>query len=100
MCLYDSKVSAGHEDVVRELVGAGADVKRTNDKGITPLCVNKCSSGAKSLTNHLISDTTRRQSLESMYVRSPRASFNLASSLLPLQIGRYLIQRGADVRPS
>ncbi|KAI0076178.1 ankyrin, partial [Panus rudis PR-1116 ss-1] len=30
-------VSAGHEDVVRELLGAGADVKRTNDKGLTAL---------------------------------------------------------------
>lgn len=30
-------VSAGNEDVVRELVGAGADVKKTNDKGLTPL---------------------------------------------------------------
>jgi 26S proteasome non-ATPase regulatory subunit 10 len=34
-------VSAGQEDVVRELVGAGADVKRTNDKGLTPLCVSR-----------------------------------------------------------
>ena len=32
-------VSAGHEDVVRELLGAGADVKKTNDKGITALYV-------------------------------------------------------------
>ncbi|EIN03955.1 ankyrin, partial [Punctularia strigosozonata HHB-11173 SS5] len=32
-----SAVSAGHEDVVRELVGAGADVRRGNDKGVTPL---------------------------------------------------------------
>jgi len=30
-------VSAGNEDVARELVGAGADVKKPNDKGITPL---------------------------------------------------------------
>jgi ankyrin repeat protein len=30
-------VSAGNEDVVIELVGAGADVKKTNDKGLTPL---------------------------------------------------------------
>jgi ankyrin repeat protein len=29
--------SAGHEDIVRELVGAGADVNSRNDKGITPL---------------------------------------------------------------
>lgn len=34
-----SSVSAGHEDVVRELVGAGAEVNRKNDKGITPLLV-------------------------------------------------------------
>jgi ankyrin repeat protein len=30
-------VSAGHEDVVKELVGGGADVNAKNDKGITPL---------------------------------------------------------------
>ncbi|KIJ62844.1 hypothetical protein HYDPIDRAFT_93575, partial [Hydnomerulius pinastri MD-312] len=30
-------VSAGHEDVVQELVGAGADVNQKNDKGLTPL---------------------------------------------------------------
>lgn len=29
--------SAGHEDVVRELLGAGANVNATNDKGLTPL---------------------------------------------------------------
>ena len=32
-------VSAGQEEVVQELVGAGADVNRKNDKGITPLFV-------------------------------------------------------------
>ncbi|KAF9500082.1 ankyrin, partial [Pleurotus eryngii] len=30
-------VSAGHEEIVRELVGAGADVQCINDKGLTPL---------------------------------------------------------------
>lgn len=34
-------VSAGQEEVVRELVGAGADVNRKNDKGITPLFVSR-----------------------------------------------------------
>jgi 26S proteasome non-ATPase regulatory subunit 10 len=34
---YFYTVSAGYEDIVKELVGAGADVKKTNDKGITPL---------------------------------------------------------------
>ncbi|KAJ7590226.1 hypothetical protein C8J56DRAFT_783512, partial [Mycena floridula] len=29
--------SAGHEDVVQDLIGAGADVNKRNDKGITPL---------------------------------------------------------------
>ncbi|OCH94823.1 ankyrin, partial [Obba rivulosa] len=29
--------SAGHEDIVRELLGAGADIKRTNNKGLTAL---------------------------------------------------------------
>ncbi|KAF9238532.1 ankyrin repeat-containing domain protein, partial [Melanogaster broomeanus] len=32
-------VSAGHLDVVQELVGAGADVNQRNDKGLTPLYV-------------------------------------------------------------
>lgn len=31
-------VSAGHEEIVHELIGAGADVNQRNDKGITPLC--------------------------------------------------------------
>ncbi|KII89692.1 hypothetical protein PLICRDRAFT_107568, partial [Plicaturopsis crispa FD-325 SS-3] len=30
-------VSAGHEEIVRELVGAGADVNNRNNKGLTPL---------------------------------------------------------------
>ncbi|KAA1467138.1 ankyrin, partial [Dentipellis sp. KUC8613] len=30
-------VSAGHEDVVKELVGAGADINKRTDKGISPL---------------------------------------------------------------
>jgi hypothetical protein len=34
-------VSAGQEEVVRELVGAGADVNGKNDKGITPLFVSR-----------------------------------------------------------
>lgn len=44
-----SLVSAGHEDVVRELVGAGADVNRKNDKGITPLLVHNVPVGGSSL---------------------------------------------------
>ncbi|KAG1885936.1 ankyrin repeat-containing domain protein [Suillus fuscotomentosus] len=49
-----SSVSAGHEDVVRELVGAGAEVNRKNDKGITPLLtyVNP----SRILCNHKMSD--------------------------------------------
>lgn len=34
-------VSAGQEEVVNELVGAGADVNKNNDKGITPLFVSR-----------------------------------------------------------
>ena len=34
-------VSAGQEEVVKELVGSGADVNRKNDKGITPLFVSR-----------------------------------------------------------
>ena len=30
-------VSAGNEEVVKELVGAGADVNQRTDKGLTPL---------------------------------------------------------------
>jgi hypothetical protein len=33
-------VSAGQEEVVNELVGAGADVNKKNDKGITSLFVS------------------------------------------------------------
>ncbi|KAJ6468300.1 ankyrin repeat-containing domain protein, partial [Mycena sanguinolenta] len=32
-------VSAGHDEIVQELVGAGADVNRKNSKGISPLYV-------------------------------------------------------------
>ena len=35
--LYQTQASGGFDDVVRELLGAGAEVNRTNDKGITPL---------------------------------------------------------------
>ena len=35
--IVDHPASAGHEEIVRELLGAGADVNRTNDKGLTPL---------------------------------------------------------------
>jgi hypothetical protein len=34
-------VSAGQEEVVNEVVGAGADVNKKNDKGITPLFVSQ-----------------------------------------------------------
>ena len=34
-------VSAGQEEVVNELVGAGTDVNRKNDRGITPLFVSR-----------------------------------------------------------
>jgi hypothetical protein len=34
-------VSAGQEEVVNELIGAGADVNRKNEKGITPLFVSR-----------------------------------------------------------
>jgi hypothetical protein len=34
-------VSAGQEEVVNDLVGAGADVNKKNDKGITPLFVSR-----------------------------------------------------------
>jgi Ankyrin repeats (many copies) len=57
-------VSAGQEEVVRELVGAGADVNRKNDKGITPLFVIY-PWFAVSLSNLLHGrpvDTMRRQS--------------------------------------
>ena len=39
MCEELFPVSAGREGVVRELLGAGADVNKINDKGLTPLCV-------------------------------------------------------------
>lgn len=37
MSCHFAPVSAGHEDVVKELVGAGADVNKRNEKGLTPL---------------------------------------------------------------
>jgi 26S proteasome non-ATPase regulatory subunit 10 len=33
-------VSAGHENVVQDLLGAGANASATNDKGLTPLYVS------------------------------------------------------------
>ena len=33
----NSLASGGFEDVVKELIGAGADVNQRNDKGLTPL---------------------------------------------------------------
>ena len=40
MFKLDPSASAGHDDVVRELLGAGANVKKANDKGLTALWVN------------------------------------------------------------
>ena len=45
-------VSAGQEEVVRELVGTGADVNRKNDKGITPLFVSRIPSFSVSDASH------------------------------------------------
>jgi 26S proteasome non-ATPase regulatory subunit 10 len=60
-------VSAGQEEVVRELVGAGADVKRKNDKGITPLFVIYpwFTVSVSNLLHGRPVDTMRRQSHES-----------------------------------
>jgi hypothetical protein len=74
------EVSAGHEDVVRELVGAGADVKRTNDKGLTPLYVLIFST-----LEYLVDDTagtTPRRRAASTYARAFRASPSLTSARL------------------
>jgi ankyrin repeat protein len=62
-------VSAGHEDVVRELVGAGADVNRKNDKGITPLLVYNVPVGDHLYQSHkYYSDTMQHQNLALTYV--------------------------------
>jgi hypothetical protein len=45
-------VSAGQEEVVNELIGAGADVNKKNDKGITPLFVSRAL--ARCLFTHFI----------------------------------------------
>jgi hypothetical protein len=58
-------VSAGQEEVVRELVGAGADLNRKNDKGITPLFVPELLIVPRFF--HVLCDsidTTRHQSRE------------------------------------
>ncbi|KAI0342926.1 ankyrin [Trametopsis cervina] len=44
--------SAGHDDVVRELLGAGADVKKTNDKGLTALAATTGSTGLINVLLH------------------------------------------------
>ena len=51
-------VSAGFEDVVRELLGAGADVKATNDKGLTALYERFSKDHLPALTD-LLSQTLR-----------------------------------------
>ncbi|KAI0295919.1 ankyrin repeat-containing domain protein [Multifurca ochricompacta] len=72
-------VSAGQEETVRELVGAGADVNRKNDKGLTPLFVSRvCCLGTFSLVLH---DPCR----------------HYAASKSRIEIGRFLISRGADI---
>ena len=47
-------VSAGQEDVVHELVGAGADVNRKNGIGVTPLFVSRAPCLPRSF--HLLCD--------------------------------------------
>ena len=37
LSLIVREASAGHQEIVVELLGAGADVKKTNDKGLTAL---------------------------------------------------------------
>jgi len=71
-------VSAGHEDIVRELVGAGANVKATNDKGITPLHY----AASKGRVDVGISTLLQVSPTETHIYR---------------QVGKLLIERGADV---
>ncbi|KAG6899147.1 hypothetical protein C0993_000254 [Termitomyces sp. T159_Od127] len=72
-----NSVSAGHDDIVKELVGAGADVNRKNDKGITPL--------------HYAASKSRidvcRDTVKLLHRRLT----------VMLQIGKLLIARGADI---
>lgn len=63
-----SPVSAGNEDIVRELVGAGADVNRKNDKGITPLSVMFPLAITLVSSDWSYSDTTQHQSPALTYV--------------------------------
>jgi hypothetical protein len=82
---------------VRELVGAGADVNRKNDKGITPLSV--IFPLEIGLSDWSYSGTMQHQSPALMYVVLVLVDVSVyadAYNLLP-QIGRFLIERGADV---
>lgn len=53
-------VSAGNEEVAKELVGAGADVNQCTDKGLTPLWVF-LSSNMSILTSFTPQGTTLHQ---------------------------------------
>jgi hypothetical protein len=90
------QVSSGHEEVVRELVGAQADVNRKNDKGITPLFVFRGSPFPTSYNDfgthrHYAASKSRIE----VSIRPSPLSIVLYS--ISIKIGRFLISRGADV---
>lgn len=74
-------VSAGQEEVVQELVGAGADVNRKNDKGIAPLFVFQFLSVSVPHMLHGTLDTMRPQShvLKSESCNTPSRTIILTS---------------------
>lgn len=90
---FPLQASSGHEEVVRELVGAGADVNGKNDKGITPLFVFP--SPVPMCYNNFGTQTLC--SVEIAHRGGCPFARSVVLYSISIKIGRFLISRGADV---